>query len=126
MTNDERTRRIAEFLEPEPPWWPQAWPYSPMKAWEMKRQPMQAVGTIGEHRWYARDFFTDESANALLLEKMPRPELLVEREYVSGARLWYCSAYDRHDPREATGRNKYRKTAVVLAFEAWMQSRRSE
>ena len=58
------------------------------------------------------DFYTDESANAMLLEAMPYAHL-VRLE----AQLWSCMAYEWHQ----TVLDADRKTAICEAFIAWKE-----
>lgn len=58
--------------------------------------------------WQPLNYFTDEAANARLLEAMPQP--LLER--VGGPR-WRC---EYHSDDDCLARHQDRKTAVVLAF----------
>lgn len=59
--------------------------------------------------WTSRfDYFTDEAANARLLEAMPYPTL---EQFLAETPLWSCKAVGLEESQHAD-----RKTAVVMAF----------
>jgi hypothetical protein len=62
---------------------------------------------------HSLDYFTDEAANARLLEAMPKPMLQ------KGLDEWFCYAHKNGSVRAGDiprGKHQDRKTAVVLAF----------
>jgi hypothetical protein len=71
------------------------------------------------------DFFTDENVNAMLLDKMPEPELLVE-SMKTEARLWGCTPdlMQKPDPDELGYIVAFahdRKEAIARAALKWIK-----
>lgn len=80
MTKEEKNRVIAEWLEPMVP------PLSNRRPMHCGGSPKDAWIGSADHEWEPSDFFTDESASALILEKMPCPKVMRVHES-----LWSCS-----------------------------------
>lgn len=118
MTNDEKNRAIAEWLEPHemlPP---------PREPVIMDNQLVSLRGawvcemgyeTGDIPTWYPRDFYRDEAANALVLEKLPEVGLHRDGEKWAIGLVWNQTGWKRYADR---------KTAICEAALAFIGSRR--
>lgn len=117
-TREENNRKIAEWLgyKRQVGTRGYVWYHSPTCKGTGTSENNWNGCDVERHSKFLPDFYSDESANALLLEKMPRPSLT--RFVDSG--VWSCLAdfltFD--EPAE----NPNRKTAICSAFIKWKDS----
>lgn len=71
-------------------------------------------------KWRERNWLTDESANAMLLDLMPEPNLWIESG-LGEPKQWGCCA-DMNASAESFVMNPDRKTAIAQAFLSWKES----
>lgn len=130
MTHTEKesiNRKIAEWLEPTqilsdalPVSKIRAGASSPLGCWKVKAIRHEL---LMPWEWRPRDFFTDEIANAMLLDRMPEPQLWLESAK-DKPKLWGCTA-DMMSKELDAAFDSDRRTAVVLTFLAWMESKQA-
>ena len=109
MTRDALNRAISESIEPMPVDPPLCRTLSPNKGWDPR---LLSMGDgCAYYGWIARDWDTDESANAILLDAMPAPEL-----YKITSTHWSCRSDWGLEGREE---HTDRKLAVHAAYCAW-------
>ena len=125
---DANNRKIAEWLEPMPSinheddrLWENIFAlegtgghhYSyPAEVWELR---LSGYTRGDKLEWAPRDFYTDESANAMLLDAMPCPHL-----WKNPGGTWNCDP-DLNADSDAGGLDADRKTAIASAFIAWKE-----
>ena len=119
MERDENNRKLAEWL---------GWKANDSRTrWhspECQRDETPASMCNGK----VPDFYTDESANALLLEKMPQPVLQKvfsnDPDLPDGDFNWFC--FNDCDGTGISVKAKDRKTAIVNAALAYIQAKEKE
>ena len=102
MTREEKNRKLAEWLEPEPTTLPDP------KCWTQRLVDLK-YGIMGE--WQPRNFFTDESANALLRSRLAREAkvlriIITQSGYttiIAGSETAPDAAYEHSDYMTAIG-----------------------
>lgn len=107
MTNAENNRRIAELL---------GWireDYSCSRIDCTPTRSHEGYRTANGYRGGLVDFYTDEAANAMLLDAMPRPGL-----YRLDDSTWVC----RYSEWTGDQKGADRKSAICAAFIAWKES----
>lgn len=105
---EENSRILAEWLEPKPDYTPDKSSHSKMRAWVY----VWGLPYPGDGGWKPADFYTDETANAMLLEKMPRPVLRRWEKSGNDPEMWACSP-DNY--KLATKLDPDRKAAICAA-----------
>ena len=89
-TKDEKNRAIAEWIEPCPTGQPWTIPMLSAKCGWTNSTPAICDGRH-VYTWVPRDFYTDEAASALLLDKfiddMAAPKTTNLFDYIAGRRL---------------------------------------
>lgn len=87
MTRDEKNRKIAEWL-------------GDLRGYDCQMKPL--------------DFFTDEAANALILDKMPQPSLIKWQHRIYNGRFYWACMSDINN-RSTEVEDPDRKTAICEA-----------
>jgi len=121
LTERERINEaISSWFEPKPDIILTAdrlrarWYGSPKGEWTLHRFNNASPDLIESFYWTPKDYYTDEAANARLLEAMPSPVLALETLH---APQWGCWPNGLHlTPERMRGSDPDRKTAIVLAF----------
>lgn len=103
-------RRLAEWLEPEP----KSAMATRCNGRVFHQSALRVWSRFTGEEWRHCDFFADESASAMLLEKMPLPVLQCALQMQNGGRkTWGCTP-DRIAAGEYVW-HQDRKTAIALA-----------
>ncbi len=119
MTKAEICRAIAEKLEPKPFF--DMPPYPEDGELLISNEGFWTFINTERETNHPVDFFTDESANARLLDAMPSP-LLDGLTLKDGKRIWTCIADQYQEPydQDQFASKDDRRTAIVLAACRWL------
>lgn len=117
MTPQESRRQVKDLNEKISAWFEPKPTDNPGHLYAKRGEYWDFHKDVG---WTSRfDYFTDEAANARLLEAMPEPELWLESSPGEPKR-WGCVANISGPPEQFYAEDESRKTAVVMAFCKWV------
>jgi hypothetical protein len=112
MREDEKNARISDSIEPIvslPMPYDTKYRWTPLMCWHSDGTPLT---------WQPRSWHTDETASAILLERMP--EVGLSHNAQRGG--WFCDP-DQDDSKMISHFNADRKTCIRDAYLAMIESR---